>query len=127
MNFKDWINTEDPQALLQNLQFVMPHHAIDTDVPVEINIEKFDKAWSLDKGYYIPPKSRINSQRKLRFVDFLRGGKPIIMPEVGLLPNNVPGFDNGRHRFSVLRDLGLKRMPIAVDKSQENVFRQLFG
>lgn len=130
MNFKEWISElEDPQALLQNLQFVMPHHTIAADVSVEIDIKKLDRAWSLDKDYYIPPRNRLNTigTRYERFLDFLQSGKPIEMPEVGLGPNNIPGFDNGRHRFAVLRDLGLERMPIAVDKSQAKIFRQLFG
>lgn len=110
---------EEPQALLQNLQFV-------ATPSVEIDIEKFDKAWSQDKVYYIPPKSRINSQRKLQFVEFLKEGQPIILPEVRLL-DGIPDFINGRHRFSVLRDLGLKRMPVWVDETQLAEFRLMFS
>ena len=64
MNYDEWIaSLDDPQALLQNIQFV------EADVAVEVDVKKFDKVWSLDKVYYIPLKSRISSQRKLRFVN----------------------------------------------------------
>ena len=122
MNYEQWIDVlEDPQALLKNLEFVS------VDDSVEVDIEKFDKGWSLDKVCYMPPKGIASSQRKLRFVDFLREGEPIIIPDVSLLPDNIPHFDNGRHRFSVLRDLGLEKMPMAVDDDHVNTFRRLFG
>ena len=122
MNYEEWISTlETPQTLLQGLQFVP------ACVSVEIDIAKFDEAWRLDKVYYIPLKSLINSQRKLRFVKFLQEGKPIIIPEVRLLQDNIPDFENGRHRFSVLRDLGLKQIPMSVPESQVDMFFKLFN
>ena len=117
MNYEKLIDTLNPEELLQNLQFVLP---------LEIDVEKFDKAWSQDKVYYIPPKSRINSQRKKQFLEFLKTNTPIILPEIRLI-DGVPDFINGRHRFSVLRDLGLKRMPVMVDQTQLAEFGLLFS
>ena len=115
MNYEKFIDTVNAEELLQNLQFIMP---------LEIDVEKFDKAWSKDP-YYIPPKSRMGSQRKKQFLEFLKTNTPIILPEIRLI-DGVPDFINGKHRFSVLRDLGLKRIPVVVDQTQLAEFGLLF-
>jgi ParB-like chromosome segregation protein Spo0J len=36
-------------------------------------------------------------------------------------------FVDGRHRFAVLRDLGLKTIPVTVAKEEATAFRRKYG
>ena len=63
------------------------------------------------------------------FKEFQKTGKPIEMAEVGLDHNNpeAVNFNNGRHRFSVMRDQGVKTIPVAVIKEHADEFKRRFG
>jgi hypothetical protein len=41
--------------------------------------------------------------------------------------NDVVSFEDGRHRFSVLRDKGVDRIALSVPKEQAAKFRERFG
>lgn len=49
------------------------------------------------------------------------------MPRAGLHDGGRIGFDDGRHTFAVLRDMGFKKTKLSVEKSQEEEFKRLFS
>ncbi len=68
------------------------------------------------------------------FKEFLKTGDPVEMPEVSSRPPAWPGverslvgFTNGRHRFAVLRDMGLKRIPVSISHLDLPFFKEHFG
>lgn len=113
-------------------QFVIPDRAKKYSQVVMVNVEKFDQEWGKDESFYISEAgSNEISNRRARFREFLATGEAIEMPEVSARPphlgDSTVGFTNGRHRFAVLRDLGLKVIPMAVDKKSVPYFKEKFS
>jgi len=109
-----------------NLTFVMDKQSkISGYNLVNIDVKKFDNLWKQDKDFYIGPNGTgaaitkpIN--RYERFKTFLKDGEPIEAPVAAINLYGV-GFVNGRHRFAVLRDMGVKTIPLTLnDKSIKN-------
>jgi len=107
------------------------------DVLFLADTKKLDKSWK--RG---DPMLHIGSggegqlhNRYNDFQDWLKTNKDIEVAQVSHTPQdmiskNHPGhigFVNGRHRFAVLRDMGLKKIPVAVPKGQQGLFKQRFG
>jgi len=114
-------------------EFVLPVRALN-DAVVMVDVRKFDESWKMDEQMHVGPGGTGHAMRGRyeRFKEFLKEGKPIEMSEVSFYKNPETGqveghFTNGRHRFAVLRDMGLKTMPVAVSKSQAEEFTGLFG
>ena len=92
--------------------------------PVYVDPKKFDRAFkkSAGQGFYIEPYYRMNENEKEHtdnVIEFFKSGLPIKLPEVFIKNNNgVPeiGFQDGRHRYAVMRDLGFKSIPLAMDR-----------
>jgi hypothetical protein len=83
---------------------------------VNINVDKFDQLFQNNKDQYIG-KQGINSikGRYQGFNDFLRTKELIEASTVGINKElNQAEFTNGRHRYSVLRDMGMKIIPVAM-------------
>ena len=99
----------------------------DTDEVVDVNLAKFDQAWSQDIGYIGKGGVGGIKDRYKEFLKFLKQGHEIEMPEVSLSDNNIPVFTNGRHRTAVFRDLGFTEIPMAVPADQTERFIKLFG
>jgi hypothetical protein len=95
-----------------------------------IDVDKFNKDW---KNVYIEPGGRNqNHDRYDDFNKFLNKNKDLVIlaPEVyGADPelSNSSGFINGRHRFSALRDRGVKTMWVAIDPSQKELFQEKYA
>lgn len=98
---------------------------------VKVNVKAFDKAWSKDRDFYVGKGGTGASigDRYQRFQDILKmseeerkrwlGESPkgnIIASSVGVSEDGSVYFDNGRHRFAVLRDMGYKEIPVAMTK-----------
>jgi len=98
-------------------------------VLVTVSVEKLNDSWSTDKDYYIGPGGTLNTigNRYNRFKEFLQTHQPIEASRVGFDWKGNVTFGNGRHRFSVLRDIGLDRIPIAVHNSDAKEFKRRFG
>ena len=98
---------------------------------VWVKVKQFDQAWKHDRQFYIGKGGSGNSigQRYGGFLDIL--GMPeeerkqhlsrmeakerkIATSTVSVSVDGKVYFDNGRHRFAVLRDLGAKKMPVAM-------------
>lgn len=109
-----------------------------------IDVRALDQRWKQDApGFYIsddPPQgwysggdqaAEIGGRRE-RFLDWLRGpgrSQPMETSRVIFTEYSVDFFD-GRHRFSVLRDLGVSRIPVTVtanDRAELGEFLKLFG
>jgi SPP1 gp7 family putative phage head morphogenesis protein len=99
---------------------------------VMADVAKLDQAWAMDADYYIPPggggRSEVKGRREA-FVRFLEEGEPVQAPLAGIADRDTGrvAFDDGRHRFSALRDLGAKRVGVSVPKRQAADFRRRFG
>lgn len=100
-------------------------------VVVELDIAKIDADWSKDaKSTYIGKGGTHNPKRGCYqgFVDFLGSGETIKMPYIYYNDwTQCIQFGNGRHRFAVLRDMGLKKIPALVPAEQVDFFRQNFS
>lgn len=89
-----------------------------------------DREWSRDRGFYVPPGgggAEIQGRRE-RFDKFLDTGRPVEATVVYL--NKIRGgvsIDDGRHRFSVLRDKGIDRVGITVTREQADELDALLG
>ena len=99
------------------------------EVLVMVDPRKLDAAWQAD-SMYLPPVAGGASEvqgRRAAFTRFLATGKRVQASRVALDPNGVPGFTDGRHRFSVLRDLGTSAVGVMVPRSQADEVRRRFG
>lgn len=88
---------------------------------VEIDVEKFDKLFKEDKLSYIEPQGTNGiGERYNNFVDYLKTNKPINASRVyvNVLDEEIcAAIGDGRHRFAVLRDMGIKKLPVAMDET----------
>lgn len=106
-----------------------PNAAANGEVVVLADVNKLDRAWSQDRGFYIPPGgggAEIGGRRE-DFRAFQRGGKPIEMPRVTVGRDGSVSFIDGRHRTSELRDQGVKVIPVTVDRSEAKRAQRAFG
>jgi hypothetical protein len=88
---------------------------------VHVNTAKFDQAFARDKGFYVGRGGKLESGetsgRYGRFQGYLASNSRMEASTAGVQANGRVGFDNGRHRFAVLRDAGVKNIPVAMDKA----------
>ena len=102
---------------LSKLKFEMPSQCRNYCTVVNIDVMKFDELFKRDKGFYVGPQGAGGIQGRYgKFGEFLKRGIPIEMPIAVVNEDGKASFTNGRHRFAYLRDLGLKVMPISMDK-----------
>jgi len=93
---------------------------------VDIDTEKFDAAFAKEKDLYVGLKGAEGIEgRYERFQEFLKKGVPIDASEVGINSDGQVGFTNGRHRYAVMRDMGMKRIPVAMSKSSKRYAEEL--
>jgi hypothetical protein len=90
------------------------------EVMVVVDVAKLDEAWQQnERGLYIPeggggPESEGGYQGRRREVQqFLRDNNTLQASAVQMIGNGVQ-FADGRHRFSVLRDMGVEALPVSV-------------
>lgn len=109
---------------------------------VIINVDKFDQAWSQDRGMYLVPGGRGNNYIPIYNKEnpdynrydrvgeeapkFKLADKGFEMSSVALR-NNIPQFTDGRHRFAYFRDKGIKALPISVPKRDATKIKTMFG
>jgi SPP1 gp7 family putative phage head morphogenesis protein len=94
------------------------------DVTLILDPKKIDQEWSLDGNYYIPPGGgggEIEGRRD-RVREYIDKGKPLQASRAVLGDDGRMVFEDGRHRFSVLRDDGYDRVAITVPREQANEF-----
>lgn len=116
-------------ARLGSLKFKPSDRARDNEQrTVWVDVGKLDAGFQKDKGFAIKPGGKGAIPGRLaEFRRFLRRGTPIEQPEVTVDDDGTVSFTNGRHRFAVLRDMGMTKIPVSVDRSQVTIARKLFG
>ena len=114
---------------------------------VLVDVRKLDDAWSVGDER-VGSRSQIGT-RRTEFREFLdknpetpirmseigslkpslvyENGEPVKLPDGTFKVIAVPEFEDGRHRFSVLRDEGLDAVPVMVSNDIVKDFRELYG
>lgn len=98
---------------------------------VTIDARAFDRAFSRETGFYVGPQGAGGigegaGSRYSRFDDYLSSHDSFQVSEVGVQSDGSVGFTNGRHRYAVLRDRGMSRIPVAMD-AQSIEFARRYG
>ena len=107
----------------------------ETFVPVVVDVDKVDASFAKDgtgmSGNYIPPGGEGKRGCRAGFERWVDtpSQEPIAMSVLGLKVHSDREiqFLNGRHRFSVLRDRGVKTMPVMTFRDGAEEFRRRFG
>lgn len=84
---------------------------------VNVNPSAFDEAFSKTSWQYVGEKGKDGiSGRYEKFQNFLKDAKSIEASNVSVNKDGGVVFGDGRHRYAVLRDMGLDELPIVMDK-----------
>lgn len=84
---------------------------------VNVNPTAFDEAFSKTSWQYVGEKGKEGiSGRYEKFENFLKDAKSIEASNVSVNKDGGIVFGDGRHRYAVLRDMGLDELPIVMDK-----------
>lgn len=99
---------------------------------VWVDVKRLDTAFQRDKGFAIGPggKGAVGGRIpafKAWLRKFVPQGARIEQPQITVDDDGGVSFTEGRHRFAVLRDLGLVRIPVSVATSLVDRVRRLFG
>ena len=83
-----------------------------------VNTNKFENAFKKDETGYIGPLGTENAikNRYKGVEEFLKTAPSMRASEAYVKPNGSVVFGDGRHRFAYLRDQGLDKIPISMDK-----------
>jgi hypothetical protein len=116
----------DFATIKQRITLEPDHYTQNNYVLAEVDVARFDQAFQDDGPYqYITPGGGGASikGRYEKFQTHLATGDPIYASLVYLQAEGPKGretlkacFTNGRHRYAVMRDMGMKKMPIAIHK-----------
>jgi hypothetical protein len=84
---------------------------------VNVNPSAFDEAFSKTGWQYVGEKGKQGiSGRYEKFENYLKDAKSIEASNVSVNKDGGIVFGDGRHRYAVLRDMGLDELPIVMDK-----------
>jgi hypothetical protein len=84
---------------------------------VNVNPSAFDEAFSKTGWQYVGEKGKDGiSGRYEKFENYLKDAKSIEASNVSVNKDGGIVFGDGRHRYAVLRDMGLDELPIVMDK-----------
>lgn len=114
---------------LSKIRWEKPIATSSHETPLRLDIAKVDASWSKDKDFYIGPGGTGAPKRGSYqgFISYLQRGEPIGLPQISFGEwSQCIQFTNGRHRFAVLRDMGLKKIPAMIPKEQLEFFKKNF-
>jgi hypothetical protein len=84
---------------------------------VNVNPSAFDEAFSKTSWQYVGEKGKDGiSGRYEKFENYLKDANSIEASNVSVNKDGGIVFGDGRHRYAVLRDMGLDELPIVMDK-----------
>ena len=95
----------------------------------EINVKMLDNVLKKNQKMYVGygGKGGIDS-RYLRFLRYLHTKNKIQAPTLSLMKNStgkiIIELTDGRHRFAVLRDLGLETIPVALSEQTRKIAKE---
>jgi len=120
---KDWIVAGREVFDVDGLRYMKPQYS-SGDILYEIDVAALDAGWKKDIHYYFKPG--FSDSRGSRFQDWMKKDIPIEAPEVYIDVTGAVAFSNGRHRFTVIRDMGKTKTVIAVSEEQDpRILRQM--
>lgn len=91
---------------------------------LDVDVEKFDKLFQKSVQYIGKYGSGGIDTRYGDFIKYIDLGMPIYASTIVISEENdkpVVSFVDGRHRYSVMRDLGFERIPVSMDESSKLV------
>jgi hypothetical protein len=84
---------------------------------VNISPETFDKAFSKTDWQYVGKGGEGGIEGRYKgFENWLKDAKSLTASNVSVNKDGGIVFGDGRHRYAVLRDMGLDKLPISMDK-----------
>jgi len=88
-----------------------------------VDVKLADEAFKNDHDFYISPDDRGIGNRKERVMQTIEDGTLKYAPDVSIRMSHygvpVLSFGDGRHRFAVLRDLGVKTINMTFSKESQ--------
>lgn len=105
-----------------------PAASLHGDVTVRVRVDVIEASIRRDPSDYVGPGGKGGAPGRYANVEqFVRAGKPIEQPRVALGFAGEVVIRDGRHRFAVLRDLGVKEIAVSVAREDAARFRTLYG
>jgi hypothetical protein len=111
------------------LKFILSDAArLHGDVTVLVDVAMVMRSLARDAAFFAGAGGKGREPAKIAGVrTFLTSGKPIEMPRMALGVDGDAHALNGRHRFAVLAEAGVKVLPVSVPKDAAAEFRRRFG
>lgn len=106
------------------IEFVPHPKQRQDETTIKVNTAALHAAWSA--GEHVPGPSEVRGRRE-EFRTFLARKEPVQAPRVVIGPDGDVSFVDGRHRFSVLHEKGVKEISVTIPKEQEEEFKRRFG
>lgn len=97
--------------------------------PIFVDAEKFDAIYK-KSGFYVEPYPDLDEDEKKRndeVKEYMRSDLPFKISEVYIKNDGSPKIDfvDGRHRYAVMRDMGFKKIPVAMNQESYNIAREI--
>lgn len=97
----------------------------DNTILQKVRTSVLDEKFKEDKELYVAPNGINGTKTKYdRFKSYLETGEPILAPKIYFYGQKVRFYD-GRHRFAVLRDLGMTKIPVAMEKKDIPIAKEI--
>lgn len=95
---------------------------------VWVDVRKIDASWSRDYVYVGPGGEGGTGRRYAGFGQWLTTrDTPVEMSELGVGAQGWIVFTNGRHRFSWMRDHGVRALPVLVPEDEAEQITKKYG
>lgn len=87
---------------------------------VMVDAEALDRAWSMDRGFYIGEGEEGIAGRRKGFQAWREANAdaPIEASRINVDRDGRAAFSDGRHRFAELRDAGVDRVAVSIPKTE---------
>jgi hypothetical protein len=109
-------STKTPQEIANSL--VTDPRFKKVTVLVNLDVQLADEAFKRDTGFYIGKEDKGIGIRKEKVMELIKSGELKYAPEASIYLTNDGkprlSFGDGRHRFAVLRDLGVKSINMSI-------------
>ncbi len=110
------VSPKSPQEIANSL--VTDPRFKNGTVLVNLDVKLADEAFKRDEGFYIGKDDKGIGIRKEKVMELIKNGELKYAPEASiyLTPDGKPrlSFGDGRHRFAVLRDLGVETINVSI-------------
>ena len=109
-----------------------PRSKLERERVVVADLEALVRSLEKDPNFFVGPGGRGEiSGRVTNAMEFLerarREGIAVHMSQLGIKPNGEASVRDGRHRLEVYRRLGIKEVPVSVDRGSYKSFAEKFG